>query len=179
MNKNLNLIEETPLSDAIIKQYLPSARILKYSELANYNIIDDLLPYNKSYFVLLIEKKLNEGHWVCVLRQDDKIEFFDSYGGYPSSQLEWSKKNNYKLGQNRKWLNILFDNSPLDVIYNKIKFQSTNDDINTCGRHCICRIKSMLMNNIDLDDYHKLLENIRDDTGLTFDEIVSIYIDKI
>ena len=37
--------------------------ILKYSEIGNYKSIQQLLPRNKSWKIILIEYEYNSGHW--------------------------------------------------------------------------------------------------------------------
>ena len=44
-----------PLDDADIKYYLPDAKILVYDELNFFNNIEDLLPRNNTYFILLYQ----------------------------------------------------------------------------------------------------------------------------
>jgi hypothetical protein len=78
MNKELTEIIEDPLDDAEIKYYLgQKAKILKYSELAKYKSIDELLPNEKDFAVLLYEESPNVGHWVCLLKYPTKLT-----GGY-------------------------------------------------------------------------------------------------
>ena len=48
--------------------------IIKYSDLANYNSIQQLLPRNKSWKIILIENKMNSGHWTLLLRYNNIIE---------------------------------------------------------------------------------------------------------
>ncbi|NDD59382.1 MAG: hypothetical protein EBZ47_09125, partial [Chlamydiae bacterium] len=68
-------------------------KILKYSELANYGNLDELLPDPKDYKVILTESKRNQGHWCCLLKYPTKegcvYEWFDSYSGMPDSELKF------------------------------------------------------------------------------------------
>lgn len=176
----------SPLGDDDIKYYLPNANIIKYSDLKNYNNIEELLPNNKSYAVILFENEPNKGHWTCISRYKDKkkgdlIEFFDSLAdnGEPDSQLKWNSKNTNKmLGQGNQLLKPLLLKSDLPVIYNKFKFQSEGNkkdgnSINTCGRHVVLRIKNLLDCNRNLEEYFNFLNTIKKDSKNTFDEIVS------
>jgi hypothetical protein len=47
------------------------------------------------------------------------------------------------------------------VVYNPIKYQEDEEDINTCGRHCVFRILNLMAKGRNL-----------------YDEIVAEYIDK-
>jgi hypothetical protein len=171
-------IIEKPLDDSELKYYLNNPKIIKYSELKNYSNIDELLNNNNDYVIILIEQKLNEGHWVCLLKYNDTLEFFDSLGGSPDSQLEWSIENNENLGQNVNFLTKLLMNSNYNVIYNKIKFQSqgnkrNGNNINSCGRHCCWRIINLMKNDKDLKKYIDFMKDIKKNSKNTYDEIVS------
>ena len=174
------------LGDDDIKKYLPDAKILKYSDLNKYKNIEELLPNNKSYAIILYENQKNKGHWVCLMRYKDKkkgdlIEFFDSLAdnGEPDSQLKWvSGQVNKMLGQGKPILTSLLKKSNLPVIYNKFKFQSEGnkkdgDLINTCGKHCVFRIANLLNNDRNLEDYYKLMATAKKQSKNTFDEIVA------
>ena len=101
----INVVETIPLSDDIIHKNLKNAKILKYSELEKYNTIEQLLPKEKAYVILLLEDQINSGHWMCLARFNNKILFFDSYGGAPDSQLKWnSKEKQHELGQSQPLL---------------------------------------------------------------------------
>lgn len=179
-------IIQYPLGDDEIKFYLPDANVIKYSDLKKYSTIEDLLPNDKSYCVILYENQHNKGHWTAIMRYNDKkngdlIEFFDSLAddGSPDSELNWNNKNNNKLlGQGNPILTNLLLNSDLPVIYNKFKFQSEGNNkdgnnINTCGRHVVFRIKNLLDCDRNLEDYYKYMRDIKKESNNTFDEIVS------
>jgi len=178
MTSNLDTIIEEPMGDDDIKHYFPNAQILKYSELNNFDSIDEVLPNNKSFSFLLYEDSPNKGHWCCISRNDGEYEFFDSYGGRPDAPLNWNDKiTNQMLGQGKKTLSQLFDNTDLDVVYNDIKYQEEEPDVNTCGRHCVFRLKKMI-EGLNLHEYYNFMKNQKNKTGKTYDEIVSSFISK-
>jgi hypothetical protein len=114
-------IIEEPLGDDDIRQYLPDAKIMRYNKLHQYTTIEDLLSNPIDYAILLYEDRPMKGHWVCVLRYNDTVEFFDSYGGSPDSQLKWNKNAvNQELNQ-QPFLTNLFDLTNKEVIYNPIQ----------------------------------------------------------
>jgi hypothetical protein len=169
-------IEETAMGDDNIRTYFPKARICVYNKLNNIDSIHEFLPNNKSYFFMLIEDSPNRGHWVCMNKLNNVIEFFDSYGGAPDTQLKWmGKENNKMLGQGHHRLSELLKDSGCKVVYNPIHYQQENEDIKTCGRHCCLRIKKMLEGK-NLDDYNKFMENNKNSSGMDYDEIVSFFI---
>jgi hypothetical protein len=174
----IEVIEETPMGDDSIHEYFPGAKIIKYSELNNIKSIDELLPKNKSYFFMLIEDSPSKGHWVAVNRINDELEFFDSYGGQPDSQLKWiGMEERVGLGQASKRLTELFKDSGMEVNYNPVKYQEKGDDIQTCGRHCCLRIKMMLEGK-DLDAYNNYMEALKHSSGMNYDEIASFFINR-
>lgn len=174
--EQLEELKETSMGDDDIRTHFPDAEIIVYNKLNDIHDISELLPNNKSYFFLLIEDSPNKGHWVCVNKLNDVIEFFDSYGGAPDSQLKWmDPQENKLLGQGRKRLSQLMSKSGLKVNYNPVHYQRESPDIKTCGRHCCLRIKLMLKGK-DLDDYNKFMEKQKNSTDMSYDEIVSFFI---
>ena len=169
---------EEPLGDDDLRRYLPDALILKYSKLARYKSIDELLPGQMNYCILLYEDSPNKGHWVCVSKYDNTVEFFDSYGGAPDTQLNWNAEIiNQKLNQ-KPFLTNLFDSSTYDIIYNPIDYQGDHDDINTCGRHCVFRILNLIQKGKTLKKYYDMMKMLKKKTGATFDDIVSFFINE-
>ena len=100
--------------------------IIKYSELANYNSIQQILPKPKSWKIILIENEHNSGHWTLLLRYNNTIEWFNSYGTFPSAELDFfSSQQKAMLNQDIKHLNILLTQAlpKFHIIYNKRKLQ--------------------------------------------------------
>jgi len=94
--------------------------ILKYSDLANYSTIQQLLPRNKS------ENTYNSGHWALLLRYKKTIEWFNSYGTFPSQELDFiDHLQNSFLNQDIKHLIILLTKAlpKFKIIYNKRQLQ--------------------------------------------------------
>ena len=170
----------TMLSDEDMEHFIGGSRrkILKYSELANYNDLAELLPENKDYRIILTESKRNQGHWCCILKYPSKngstVEWFDSYSGTPDSELKFIPEAVRKmLGENERHLTRLLKTAEPDqsVIYNKKKFQELNDGVDTCGRWVLARI---FMNQMgyNLEDFIDKFEQIQEDTGKPMDIIV-------
>ena len=179
--KEVEMIESTSLGDNDIHKYLPDAPIIKYSELQNYNSIDDILPSDKSYCFLLYEDQPNTGHWVVISRFNDNIQYFDSYGGAVDKPLKWTDKETRKeLDQLTPFLSNLLNSSDLQSFYNDVPYQNMKGfGINTCGRHCINYILNMKNNDMDIKDYFKMMKQVKDITGRDYDEIVSMAIDIV
>ncbi len=155
--------------------------ILKYSDLANYHSIQQLLPRNKSWKIILIENQLNSGHWALLLRYGNTIEWFNSYGTFPSLELDFiSYLQNSFLNQDVKHLNILLTQalSKFKIIYNKRQLQKVQDGVNTCGKWVIWRIIMMEKYNMDLQQFINLVDNFKKKYKLSSDELVSLIIQK-
>ena len=156
--------------------------IIVYSDLQNYKTIQELLPTNKSFKIILIRETENSGHWTCLMRYNKTIEFFNSYGLFPSVDLKYIDQNeNNRLGQNNKWLNILLKKAYDDgftVIYNKKKFQKMSNtiDISTCGLHVCLRLLMLLKYNYTLSQYIKFMDELKKTSRLNYDELVSLII---
>ena len=138
------------ITDADFAKYFSDApeKILKYSQLADIKDIDELLPNDKDYRVILTESKRNEGHWCCIMKYTDSegkkwIEWFDSYSGKPDSELKFIPEPIKKmLGQDKNYLSRILKTvkPPYNILYNATKYQKLKDGINTCGRWCIARL---------------------------------------
>ena len=170
--------EITSLSDTDIRQIIGNdAKILKYSELSKHSTIDDLLTKPKDHCIILYELEEDSGHWVCLLKYDNKIEFMDPYGIKPDGELAWITKNaKQKLHEDVPLLSNLIHNTNHNVIYNTTRFQSMSKEISTCGDHSTHRIYRLVHNDLDLDEYTSYMKHIKDEHVLTYDEIVAEFV---
>jgi len=139
MNKQL----AKSLSDGDIRKVLGAkTRIITYPQLKNYNTIDQLLEVDNRC-VILVETKVNSGHWVCVLKYGNTCEFWDSYGlPQIDSELHYvSLQERKSLGEMKPLLSALLDECPYQVVYNKTDLQSWKPNVNTCGRWVCLRLQ--------------------------------------
>lgn len=161
--------------------------VIMYSDLAKYKSIDKLLPDDRSFKIILIRENEYSGHWTCLLRytldEHTVIEFFNSYGLFPSADLKFiSSLQNVKLGQDSKHLNYLLQNAlnqSYIVIYNKKVFQQWSNNkqaYNTCGRWCVIRILMMIQHNFSLADFINYFEYLNHTYKLNYDSLVSLII---
>jgi len=171
--------EFEPMGDDDINYYFPNSKILTVKELSKYHDIDELLKQPNDHIFLLYESSLNRGHWVLLVRHNNLIEYFDSYGGYIDHPYTWSNPDKLKkLGEGRAYLTNLLTDEP-DIIWNGFDFQNKKDlSISTCGRHCCNRLMMILNNNMSLEEYIKWMKRLKKEHNITFDEIVSILISK-
>ena len=182
--KDNPVVEETieePMDDGDIRQYLPNAKIMRYSALAKLSDIEQLLPKDKSYVVLLYENTPGSGHWVALMRYGRTIEFFCSYGSGIDAPLRWQNpKDNAMLGQSRPFLSILLNKAKgkFRAIHNPVAYQSSKQGVATCGAWDVMRINQLINHNQDLHEFHDYMESVKKETGLTYDEIVVNYVSK-
>jgi hypothetical protein len=180
LKKKLKSIIESPMSDADIKVYLPNAKILEYSSLADYDNIEEILSKPKDFVILLYRESPQFGHWCCVCYDiDNSISYFDPYGLTVDAPLKYwnTKQENKLLGQSVLYLTNLLNKTKKKVKYNDVNYQSSyNPNTSTCGAHCIFRILNMIKNDLDLKKYYSFMKKLRKKEKLTFDEIVAKYI---
>lgn len=181
---DINDIIRTPLTDSnIVKYGVPKEDIIVYSDLGDEYDIEGLLTDEHPYKIMLIEYKENSGHWVLIMKYVLKgkkvLEYFNPFGLYPSkADFVDDAVLNKKLDQEQLFLNQLFHKEESeedfdDLIYNKVKFQSRADDVNTCGRHCLMRLICMKDFNMDLADYIKFMKKFSKKLDASYDEIVA------
>lgn len=174
---------KTNFTDADMVRHLGGGigdNIIKYSDLEDFKTIEDLLPHDKSYKIILLEADdFNRGHWYGIMRYGDTIEFFNSYGKAPDSQKNTIDKcRNFILGQDKNYLSNLIKKRPkgMKYVYNKKPYQKLRDGVNTCGRWLVFRIKMMQELGMDMNEFKKTLELNVKKSGLPPDALVSIYI---
>jgi hypothetical protein len=167
------------LSDKDIRDILgDKCKIIKYSELSQYNSLSELLPELLDYVILLYEESINSGHWVALLKYNNVYEFFDAYGLFPDKQLLWMdlKKRQF-LHQRIPYLTNLLKQE--NYIYNKVKYQNEDNFVNTCGSHVAHRIYRLINNSMTLEDYHEFMLNLSKESKFNYDMIVSTFVNLI
>jgi len=155
-----------PLTDGDLEKYtgVKAEDIIKYSDLKNFPKITDLLPEKKDFKIILIEDKYNSGHWVCVLRDFNNIEYFNSYGAKPD--YEWKFINRMIrtcLGEDTNEMTRLIDQAEADGMktsYNKYRFQKIANSVQTCGRWVIFRIETFKM-GFNNDQFKALVDKLK------------------
>lgn len=175
----------TPLSDNELERFtgLKPDGVIKYSELKNFNSIEDFLPKILDFKIVLIESSYNVGHWVCVVRRGNEITYFNSYGTGIDTDFRFiPRMMSCILGQSTKEMTRLFNDAKAkgyEIVVNKTRFQKISDNIQTCGRHVLFFIESAKI-GYDLDGYTTMINRLKTDskTGkkYTADEVVSQYI---
>lgn len=143
--KKIEKVATTPLDNFQLEEYLPNVPIITYNELPKYNSIEQILPHNNSYAVILYQNSETSGHWTALFRKNNNIYFFCSYGSKVDEPLKWiSKEENRRLGITSSYLSNLLNKSKMPVYYNTISHQDEDKRISTCGRYVVYFIKNML-----------------------------------
>ena len=135
----------------------------------------------KNLITILIENEYNSGHWALLLRYNNTIEWFSSYGTFPSEELNFiSHQQKEILNQDVKHLNILLTQAlpKFLIIYNKRKLQQLKEGVNTCGKWIILRIIMMEKYNMDLNHFLQFIDNLKKQFKLSSDELVTLLIQK-
>jgi len=170
MNSIINTLKAKPLSgNEIFNACGQNIKIMRYSEFIKFNIIDEAFePY--SAIAILYEMKPAYGHWVLLLRHDNKhlIEYMDSYGLFIDEPLKYIN-NDFKkqTNQDKPYLSLLLHNSDYNISVNNIKIQNKNKNISSCGRHLCLRY---ILRDIPLKKYISIITS---DDKNTSDDIVT------
>jgi hypothetical protein len=129
---------------------------VEYSDLKNYNSIEDLCPRDSPYQVLLYQvSNKGSGHFVSIWidYDTDTIYFFDSYGYSPDMPLKLGLVN-YDLENYPFLLTNLLKKSNKKLYFNKIDYQSKQDvKVSTCGRWSVFAIK---MRGLFPNDFNRI-----------------------
>ena len=170
-----------PLTDGDIERHIGVKKddILKYSDLKSFPKIEDLLPEDKSFRIILIEDRFNSGHWVCVMRYGKTIEYFNSYGCKWDTDWKFvSKMVRMILGENTNEMTRLMDTASKDgwsTVWNKHRFQKLSSKIQTCGRWCVLRIEMMKM-GYDLQQFFDFIKKCEKQMSEKSDFIVAKFV---
>jgi len=165
-----------PLDDLEIKQLLKSnVKIIRYNELKKYKSIDELLPKAFDYCFLLYLEEAYKGHWVGLVRRENIIYYFCSYGSKVDEPLSWVNcETREKLGVAKPYLSDLFNASDFTIYYNPVKYQNSRDDYNTCGRYIVLLIQRFRKDEkYNLQKYYQYLTKLKHTFNLSYDQIVS------
>lgn len=162
-----------PLSDSKVREAIgPETKIIKYSELKNYESINELLPTVNSFFIVLLEDQPNSGHWCAVMRLPSSLYYFNPYGEKYDADLSVIPKCVLKiLGQDRREFARLFDGKTCE--WNKIKLQGPKSMV--CGRWCVLAITMMCMMKYSPSEF---IEFVKDKGQLfgNYDKMVATFV---
>jgi hypothetical protein len=170
---------EYSLSDSDIRNLTDNnVSVLTYSEVIENGLIKSLLESPSKCIIMLVRQQPTYGHWICIfIKENGKekgIHIVDSYGNTPDSK-QWKKGINdtvlEELGQEKPYLLEQLYNSGFDMYYNEYALQDLDKNVNSCGRHAVCR---SYFTDLDTDEYYNMINRIIDDIPFinTPDEVV-------
>jgi hypothetical protein len=167
----LNNIRAYALSDDDIRKILgKDISIVIYDQLKHTKNIDDIFDKKGRCILLYQNQSPTSGHWVCLLKKKDHIEYFDSYGEKMDDMLkEIPKDLKIRTNAENPYLTRLLKSSGLPVVYNKYQYQRDGGDVNSCGRWCIARLLYGSKDN----NYFRKVVDIANKRGMTNDDFVS------
>jgi len=162
------------LSNFDINKMIPTLKIISYPDLLKYQTIDQALDEKGRLMILYLTTDQYTGHWICLLKKKNKIEFFDPYGNLkPDDEETWiSSRNSAEFQQDTHYLTKLLKESGYKIVYNKFPFQSKSRDIATCGRHCTTRL---YFKHLTLPEYTQMII----DEGISPDDFVTNFTYKL
>ena len=158
-------IKAYALSNDDINEILePDTKIFTYPEFGKMERIDEAFDKLGRCVFLFLTKSPTSGHWVCMFRKGDTIEYFSSYGDKPEEERNWlTEEQLEELGQDEPYLYNLLKKSGYKVYYNTHNYQSDRDDINTCGRWCVARL---ITKDISNKEFYNLVREQMKERGL-------------
>jgi hypothetical protein len=163
-----------------LESIFPYSKIVKYADLDFYESIYDLLPHQMDFCFILTEAKYNVGHWTVLIRNDNKFEYFDSYGDSPKSILDFIPKYmNTQLGNNwsqdlGKIIGSIKIND--EFLYNKFPLQQEIENVNTCGRWVILRVATLLKESLDNNQFVSYIKAQQQKMKRPLDEVVCMLV---
>lgn len=122
-----------------------------YEELEQFSSLDDLLG-NDGFAIILYQTTKTSGHWTAIVKNihNNQIIFFDSYGLYPDSEIQYTQYNQSLP----MYLTNLIKQSGQNIKYNNIDYQKWTKTTSTCGRWATISVK--LLKHIDLPTFEQL-----------------------
>ena len=162
------------LSGEDIKELLGGVEIVRFSELGDYDSIEQLLPSNRCSVVIFIEtESYTRGHWCSLSRDGDSYIWFDSYGMQEKQDYALIPRHTKKSLKERNYLKELLQGKRL--IQNKFDYQKWSNKSMTCGRWVVMWLTCFGLGG-DLKTFNKKINNCMKKGGFSsFDELAVYY----
>lgn len=158
---------DIPLSDSDLHRIMPDVPVIKYSELQNFECMDDM----PDKCIIFLEWEHNAvGHWTCFLKRKGRYEYFNSFGKKYDDDLNVLSRASRKiLGENGNEIERLLDGA--NCVWNKTKFQA--EEASTCGRHCVLRLNRFQRGDA-LPSYKKFMDGLKREFGSYDNAVLAI-----
>ena len=156
MNEPLSNIELAALVGVTPEQ------ILKYSDLRQFDDIDDLFTLSP-FRIVLLEDDVKKGHWVIVFKVDGIYYYFNSYGTQADYDLDVVPRLvRMCLGESRREFRRLLHGRKM--WHNPVKWQGATSQ--TCGRWValVATLARVGFSGPEANEYLK--QNVKNDEGI-------------
>jgi hypothetical protein len=162
------------VSDKDLKNRIHSPfKLVLYPDLGNYQNITDILPNEFSTLIILLEAG-SGNHWTCLIRRNNILTYFDSYGKKPDGEFYLiPKATQIQLHEQGHYLSVLLNQakkSGFKVQYNKTDFQSHADGVNDCGKWIYMFIEASI-SGLNLNQFQNSIKQTKKQTGKSYDQI--------
>jgi len=116
------LLKDTALSDIQINEYFKNNKHFRGALLLE-EIVKEQFLKDEEFWIVLLRKNSDIGHWIVMYRRGNKILVFNSFGiNYPNIN-DWIKSKGKGKGKN------------LEIFYNDSIYQKVDSSL--CGFWCI------------------------------------------
>ena len=147
----MSKLTKIPLTGVDMMVLNPDTKLLKYTDLYQYNTVEELFENYEKVIILYLIFNESSGHWVCLFKNKVGLCFFDSYGVPLDYELEAiPKAKRIQLHEQQSYLKKLLFHD--EVCYNNITYQEPNTA--TCGCHVSYRLNNSHLNDVE---YFKLI----------------------
>ena len=171
----LKSIKEYALSNDDINKILePATKIFSYPKFNEFQHIDEAFDSEGRCVFLFLTESENVGHWLCMFKRPEGIEYFDSYGDKPDAQRSWlSEEKLAELDEATPRLTELLRSSGYRVYCSTFQYQKERSDINSCGRWCVARLLCKDMSNLQF--YNFIKEGMKEMGTNDRDDFVGVF----
>ena len=149
-------------------------KIIRFPDLVNYNSMQEVLPFPNDcaiiFFLDEVTPTNNIGHWACIMRNDNRYEFFDSYGLSPKEDLDHiDKEKRIKFGEQHNYLKELGGGA---LRHNPVDYQSWDPKVATCGRYAIIRLLAFQAGITSNKEFYRFMKDAKKECNCkSFDEL--------
>jgi hypothetical protein len=171
----LKRIREYALSNDDINEILGTdTKVFTYPKFFEFEHIDEAFDREGRCVFLFLTENEHTGHWLCMFKRPEGIEYFDSYGDKPDAQRDWlSEEKLIELGEPTARLTELLRNSGQRVYYNTFQYQVERSDISSCGRWCASRLLCKDMTNLQF--YNFVKEGMKEMGTNSKDDFIGVF----
>lgn len=185
--KNIDFarIIKSELSTEQMNRYFEgNANIISRQQMSNFKTLAECFRnYECDHCIIFTAtNNLYSGHFQCMYIDNGKLYFFDSYGFGCDDLVKQLKSKFHQL----PILTTLISKSQYanEAYENSVEYQEEADDINTCGRYCLTVLImhyyfKKIKKPFSLIDFYYIMNALKKKYNLSFDEIVSYFIDKV